>query len=207
VVARAGLRDIRATLTVLRYERSATDDYWTMIAPSISSILQSKASGSNQFSSLGCRENLLLAAHWLRKCLTSHSIITISTHPNPPLPTRVLDVGNRRAAGIRLVDGMRLRGPYVTLSHVWGNSKVIMTELETLQQRQECTLLKDLPRTFRDAVYIARQLMVRYLWIDSLCKKHSRRYFYSRSLKWHSIPYTLSYKLILVERYNPKFFL
>ncbi|KAK3361032.1 heterokaryon incompatibility protein-domain-containing protein [Lasiosphaeria ovina] len=108
---------------------------------------------------------------WLRKCLESHSLCAISTHSNPPLPARVLDLGSRSGTeqGIRLVNGLNRHGPYVTLSHAWGRSRVITTTASTIQQRRDGISLSELSQTFRDAVTVARKLLVRYLWIDSLC--------------------------------------
>jgi hypothetical protein len=34
---------------------------------------------------------------------------------------------------------------------------------------KEGILEKDLPKTFKEAVFVTRQLGIRYLWIDSLC--------------------------------------
>ncbi|KAK0702060.1 heterokaryon incompatibility protein-domain-containing protein, partial [Lasiosphaeria miniovina] len=86
-------------------------------------------------------------------------------------PARVLDVGSRSGTeqGIRLVNGLNRHGPYVTLSHAWGRSRVITTTASTIQQRRDGISLSELSQTFRDAVTVARKLLVRYLWIDSLC--------------------------------------
>ncbi|MCJ1441565.1 MAG: hypothetical protein MMC23_002054 [Stictis urceolatum] len=40
---------------------------------------------------------------------------------------------------------------------------------ENLNKFQEGIALGDLPRTFQDAIFVARQIGVRFLWIDALC--------------------------------------
>jgi hypothetical protein len=61
------------------------------------------------------------------------------------------------------------RGSYVALSHCWGSVPFITTTSETLAARETGIPLRDMPKTFRHAVYTTRTLQVRYLWIDSLC--------------------------------------
>ncbi|KAH8896359.1 HET-domain-containing protein, partial [Thozetella sp. PMI_491] len=58
---------------------------------------------------------------------------------------------------------------YVTLSHCWGGHSPMTTTTDTLPARIQGIPLQSLPRTFQDAVIIARDLGVQYLWIDSLC--------------------------------------
>ncbi|OMP88650.1 hypothetical protein BK809_0005371, partial [Diplodia seriata] len=59
---------------------------------------------------------------------------------------------------------------YVTLSHCWGATR--MDGPLRLLQTNYATMragIANLPRTFLEAVQVARHLQVRYLWIDSLC--------------------------------------
>jgi hypothetical protein len=63
---------------------------------------------------------------------------------------------------------------YVTLSHCWGDEKHHGPKLtsQNLLKFQNGVRLKELPRTFRDAIKLAARLpYVGYLWIDSLCIK------------------------------------
>lgn len=87
-------------------------------------------------------------------------------------PSRLIDVG---ASGghddfwrLAIVAREELSGPYITLSHRWGQD---MLKLE--QDTQEAMLrgmpVSVLPDTYQDAILVARHLGVRYLWIDSLC--------------------------------------
>ncbi|MCJ1381199.1 hypothetical protein MMC17_004308 [Xylographa soralifera] len=61
--------------------------------------------------------------------------------------------------------------PYATLSYRWGPPKRALRLLHSTfddfrggQQR-----ISDLPRTFLDAIVMARQLFIQYFWIDALC--------------------------------------
>lgn len=65
---------------------------------------------------------------------------------------------------------------YVTLSHCWGNPKLgslpplSMTFKNEKRFKTEGIIVKELPKTFRDAVVFAAGLdKVGFIWIDSLC--------------------------------------
>jgi hypothetical protein len=92
------------------------------------------------------------------------------------LPTRVLYVGHPKDSDfIRLVRASETsRQEYVALSHCWGKlsdeeKKGFCTTTENFPQRRKGFKISDLPKTFQDAVKVARELGVLYLWIDSLC--------------------------------------
>jgi hypothetical protein len=88
------------------------------------------------------------------------------------LPKRVLDLqgaGNSQVINLIAADGVRPE-PYVTLSHCWGRSDLILkTTCINIQDRYEGIGISDLPPTFRDAVLLTQHVGIRYLWIDSLC--------------------------------------
>ncbi|KAK8040027.1 hypothetical protein PG993_008438 [Apiospora rasikravindrae] len=88
----------------------------------------------------------------------------------PPMPTRVIDVGDP----LRLVETSpgQPNARYVALSHCWGrlrNEEKYCTTQETIASVRERIPFDRLPKTFRDAVAVTRQLGIRYLWIDSIC--------------------------------------
>jgi hypothetical protein len=66
---------------------------------------------------------------------------------------------------------------YVTLSHCWGKPKSVTSQLKLTSKNEERFKkqgieLRDLPKTFRDAILFACRLeKVGYIWIDSLCIK------------------------------------
>lgn len=94
------------------------------------------------------------------------------------LPTRVLDVSGPRST-VKLIETQRTSeespvcGEYCALSHAWGSleSKVrpVTTVKQNLARHCRGILVKDLSRTFQDAIKITRSIGIRYLWIDSLC--------------------------------------
>jgi hypothetical protein len=112
-------------------------------------------------------------SQWLRECYTypEHS----RCQKRPPkikaqLPHRVIDVGPPDGSRPpRLLETHNSVGSYTVLSHCWGNHQPFVTNNETLKHNLESISLLELPKTFRDAVYITRGLGIRYLWIDSLC--------------------------------------
>jgi hypothetical protein len=60
-------------------------------------------------------------------------------------------------------------GPYLTLSHRWGDSPMFKLAGASLENVQSGILLSDLPKTFREAIQITRRFGTSYLWIDSIC--------------------------------------
>jgi hypothetical protein len=58
---------------------------------------------------------------------------------------------------------------YIALSHRWGRTNPLTTTTKTLPERVAGIPLTSLSQTFREAIYVARMLDIRYLWIDSLC--------------------------------------
>ncbi|KAI1451579.1 HET-domain-containing protein [Annulohypoxylon moriforme] len=117
---------------------------------------------------LSSQVNFDLARSWLSTCLNQHSAC-----PNIEtaiLPTRVIDVstdGNSRIP--RVIDSQHMSDPYAALSHCWGGPIFQCLTAKTLPAYQQRLPIQDLPANFRDAIYITRQLGIRYLWIDSLC--------------------------------------
>ncbi|KIM98351.1 hypothetical protein OIDMADRAFT_128663, partial [Oidiodendron maius Zn] len=107
---------------------------------------------------------------WLSDCNTSHGCASYR-RSSRGLPTRVLDLGEtpKPQDPIRLFETQGMEGTYMTLSHCWGPSQLITTTRDTIKDRIAGIELKDLTKTFRDAVSLTRNLGIRYLWIDSLC--------------------------------------
>jgi Heterokaryon incompatibility protein (HET) len=66
------------------------------------------------------------------------------------------------------------RGRYIALSHCWGEIKEekrekFCTYRSNFDARCDNIDIDALPKTFRDAIRVTRELGVRFLWIDSLC--------------------------------------
>lgn len=76
-----------------------------------------------------------------------------------------------RRESSRVVDGANTRGPYAALSYCWGSHPYegYITTKANLHARMGNLVEDKLPKTFQHAIYIARRLEVRYLWIDAVC--------------------------------------
>jgi hypothetical protein len=106
----------------------------------------------------------------------------IQLHPERPdyrLPTRIIDVGSpENRDTLKLCEttdpktGKRAAGKYIAVSHRWGNPKqMFMTTSKNVDQLTTGFSFAILPRSFKDAVIVARMLGVQFIWIDSLCIK------------------------------------
>jgi hypothetical protein len=112
----------------------------------------------------------LLVMSWLSTCRHKHKNCSW-TSGFPKLSTRILDIGkvgeSRRS---RLVITEGRHDEYVTLSHCWGKTQHTMAltndNMETMMDGIEDS---DMPKTFQEAIMVARGLDQRYLWNDSMC--------------------------------------
>ena len=83
----------------------------------------------------------------------------------------MIAVGRKGSRRCYLVCGKKNKGHYATLSHCWGDPdhRPLLTTDRTLACRQQGIEDDELPKTFRHAVQICREIGIEYLWIDSLC--------------------------------------
>ncbi|RSM18252.1 hypothetical protein CDV31_002978 [Fusarium ambrosium] len=108
-----------------------------------------------------------LLRHWLRICDEEHKCFQEKESQHNFLPTRVIDVNSETLH----ISAYGERGRYVTLSHCWGamsdgEKDTYCTYKCNISQKRKRL---DLPKTFRDAVAVTRNMGVRFLWIDSVC--------------------------------------
>ncbi|KAF4470501.1 het domain-containing [Fusarium albosuccineum] len=110
-----------------------------------------------------------LAREWLDMCVHAKE-----KHANcakagiPVLPSRVVLVGDDETAPRLVISEAGQQGHYAALSHCWGGITSIMTTTSNLEEYTD-SLPADLPKTFLDAICVARALDIPYIWIDSLC--------------------------------------
>lgn len=103
-----------------------------------------------------------VAQRWFQTCghehldCGDHSMLTFR------LPDRVIDIA-LHGGDLRLRNGAGLVSRYATLSHCWGGSSPMMTLKGNLEHRMASMSLRDLPKTFREAVKICRALTIPYL--------------------------------------------
>lgn len=118
-----------------------------------------------------------LEAYWeLRMCILKHDC---AKHQTADLPTRLLDLEVTDPDKIKLALTKNIsrwkkyteRIRYAALSYCWGknNNNTLKTTPSTLKQHLSAIQIADLPRTLRETIWAARDLGIRYLWIDALC--------------------------------------
>lgn len=112
----------------------------------------------------GIKSCLDVAKNWVQQCDQYHE--TCLRERPGPLPRRVLDLGVPGSNRLqRLYESRGEREPYIALSHCWGSCQPLTTERATLGARMEGIPDESLPKTFRDAIAVTRELSVRFLWI------------------------------------------
>ena len=93
------------------------------------------------------------------------------------MPTRLIDVGedglvayfNGPPAKLAISLEERLTGPYLVLSHRWGNRDIIKLTTANFIEFRGGLPIPRLSKTFKDAIAVARLFRIRYLWIDIVC--------------------------------------
>jgi hypothetical protein len=104
-----------------------------------------------------------LIKSWLELCNLQHRCYQGVGFKNP---TRLIDVSGEQPC---LVNTSNDQGPYIALSHCWGEIQPITTTTSSINTHVESVPFDTLPKMFQDAVHITRRLNIKYLWIDSLC--------------------------------------
>jgi hypothetical protein len=119
--------------------------------------------------------SLQLANQWLWTCFREHEECHgfYKRQPYPGwTPSRLVNVGSRsRSFSTRLLVGSEITvgATYMTLSHCWGTIPTLQLTKASLQNFRKCLPRDELPKTYSDAIDIARRLNVQWIWIDSLC--------------------------------------
>ncbi|KAK8064219.1 hypothetical protein PG996_008871 [Apiospora saccharicola] len=113
--------------------------------------------------------------NWLTDCLSHRKCrVTLSGTESvdpyeSPLPSRCVEI-DLVSGNVLLKETKDITGAYITLSHRWGTeTEASKTTTENYAARLQHIDITSFPKTFQDAIIIAKYLEVRYLWIDSLC--------------------------------------
>ncbi|KAG5770216.1 hypothetical protein H9Q72_002790 [Fusarium xylarioides] len=105
----------------------------------------------------------------LKSCKKNHKICQASQLKRAIVSSRLIDEGNSMSS-VRVINTKDISvEPYATLSHCWGDLKVIKLNKDTMPALYHGINTATLPTTFAHAVEVVRFLRLRYLWIDSLC--------------------------------------
>ena len=105
----------------------------------------------------------------------SHNCNNHAAKSETALPTRLLYVRDPNPGVLCLYcpkENNRVK--YIALSHCWGKlteerKREFCTTKDNIKTRLNGFSFSILPKTFRDAVRVTRELGIQYLWIDSLC--------------------------------------
>ncbi|KAK3297829.1 heterokaryon incompatibility protein-domain-containing protein [Chaetomium fimeti] len=113
---------------------------------------------------------LNLLAWWVARCDESHNCGQGRDAEPAFVPPRLLKLDEDLCRLIDTSTTTAPTGPYIALSYRWGaNPSHLVLATTNLTQLIEGIEYSSLPKTFQDAVAVARRLNIRYLWVDSLC--------------------------------------
>lgn len=112
------------------------------------------------------------------ECISNHPECMNKISRTRFVPRRLLDIEDCEAASARLIEcdeNVSVRHPetqlrYATLSYCWGTSLPMRTTRRNKCKHETKGIdIDNMPATFQDAIYIAKKLGIRYIWIDALC--------------------------------------
>lgn len=113
-------------------------------------------------------EKVTCVRSWMEECRSQggHG----NCRPVPFTPLRLVTVG-LDGKPLRLVerDDRTAGTEYATLSYCWGDSLPLRTTKQSLAGFLEAIPVDLVPKTFTDAIHIARRLGIPHIWIDALC--------------------------------------
>jgi hypothetical protein len=137
--------------------------------------------GFPQLPNPGSPTHIEVLGQWIHDCDQKHQCL--HSQDAPFLPTRLIYVGNNVSEQARLIcktKNLAKETKYLALSHRWGSSpnegqpnplegKIVCTDKKNIDRLGHGFDESELPPMYLDAILIARELKVEYLWIDSLC--------------------------------------
>ena len=113
---------------------------------------------------------------WIRQCTAAHEGCMHAARPlyDRRLPTRPLDTGplDDLSPHFRIVSTTEMDSAttnFAALSHCWGPHPLLRTLTTNFNAHCHSIAASVLPKSFVEAAAVARNLRIRYLWIDSLC--------------------------------------
>jgi hypothetical protein len=108
----------------------------------------------------------------LKECLVNHAECRRAQQITW-YPKRLLEIekGAELNSNLRLINTIdhAPSGPYIALSHCWGESQPVRSLTSNIAAFQECIDNKSLTAVFQDCVATAKKFGIDYVWIDSLC--------------------------------------
>ncbi|TDZ16726.1 hypothetical protein Cob_v010389 [Colletotrichum orbiculare MAFF 240422] len=123
----------------------------------VASISSWRNGGADKFES--CRS-------WLRQCTESHEECRYKKDYGKP--TRLVAFDDK-IARVVLTESLDVMPKYASLSYCWGLEPFTKLTVDNISAFLGGIVIEQLPKTFRDAMYVARKLGLSYIWIDALC--------------------------------------
>jgi hypothetical protein len=137
--------------------------------------------GFPQLPAPGSPTHIEVLRQWILDCDQEHQCL--HSQDTPFLPTRLVYVGKNGSERAHLVcqtDSLEKETKYLALSHRWGTppkegqpnpleGKIVCTYKNNIDRVSHGFDDSELPPMYLDAILIARELGIEYLWIDSLC--------------------------------------
>ena len=146
-----------------------------------------------------------VAKLWLSQCLGSHKGFYYDSLNEDDDPCAACD-GNGpakdyaavrlleiSASHVRTVPAAKVKQPYATLSYSWGSGPQWPWGPQRIERVAISAMLdvglprSSLPKTISDAVWVAEQLGLDYLWVDVLCIRQDDAEFVRESVKMATI--------------------
>ena len=135
----------------------------------------------------GSSAHIKVLTEWINSCDKTHKCYSKNL---AFFPTRIIEISKTNSETVRvLYDTTTLDSThkYFALSHRWGQPgkyrKFCTNTVDVIGRKERTIKIIDLPRTFRDAVTVTRNLGVPYLWIDSICIVQDDKDDWSREAK------------------------
>lgn len=123
-------------------------------------------------------ESITAIPNWLTQCRSNHPKCRRHVDEGSSMPTRLIYVGGGEEEDdpVKLIYTNRAdrvgNMPYIALSHRWGNSATLermkLTNGRIALYKKQLPLC-DMSKYVQDAVWLTRELGLRYLWVDFLC--------------------------------------
>ncbi|KAK8103006.1 HET-domain-containing protein [Apiospora sp. TS-2023a] len=111
-------------------------------------------------------ESLDMVKKWLHECSEGHG--DCHSKVRHTAPTRLVWIGSKDIKLVLTNKGEQTQ-PYAALSYCWGLEPFTMLTSETFDTFTNAMRDSEFPKTFRDAIHVARELGLSYIWIDALC--------------------------------------
>lgn len=105
----------------------------------------------------------------LEHCRSHHRSCRPESIGAPWYPTRLVEVLEEDTFRVIETRETVPTGPYATLSHCWGTSRMITATTQNIGRLKKQIPLLDLPKTFSDALQFIKSIGISFIWIDSLC--------------------------------------